>query len=85
MTRSQVTRRNSSGCAKAVGSLVMSATSWLLTAWYLMLLVGIVHRDWLPKLPTISYGLALLIALLFNWIMDSAAARARFDAKQSER
>jgi len=78
-------RNTSSGCAKAVASIVMSAVSCLTTGWYLMLLVGILHHDWLRQLPTVSYGLALLIALLFNSITDSAAARARFDAKMSER
>lgn len=80
-----MTRRNTPGCAKAAGSIAMSAVSWLLTAWYLMLLVGIVHHDWLRKVPAIGYGLALLVALFFNFIMDSAAARARFDAKMSGR
>lgn len=40
------------------------AAAWLMTAWMLMLMVGVVHAEWIPQLPTIGFGLALLLAFL---------------------
>ncbi len=40
------------------------AAAWLMTAWMLMLLVGVVHAEWIPQLPTIGFGLALLLGFL---------------------
>lgn len=40
------------------------AAAWLVTAWMLMLAVGVVHAEWIPQLPTIGFGLALLLSFL---------------------
>lgn len=40
------------------------AAAWLTTAWMLMLAVGVVHAEWIPQLPTIGFGLALLLSTL---------------------
>lgn len=44
--------------------LAVVVISWLASAWMFMLLVGVVHAEWLPQLPTIGYGLALLLGAL---------------------
>jgi hypothetical protein len=50
--------------AKFVANVAMLAVSWLVSSWLLMLGVGIVHLNWLPWLPTISFTLSLLICSL---------------------
>ena len=35
--------------------------SALLVAWVFMLVVGVVHHDWIPALPPIGYNMAFLI------------------------
>jgi hypothetical protein len=44
-------------------SIVIALIEWLFSAWMLMLIVGIVHAEWLPQLPTIGFGLACLLGL----------------------
>jgi len=34
----------------------------LMSAWSLMLLVGIAHLDWWPVIPTMSYGTAFTLS-----------------------
>ncbi len=45
-----------------IAALAMIVLGWLVTGWVLMLVVGIVHAEWIPQLPTIGFGLALLLA-----------------------
>ncbi|MEU5155620.1 hypothetical protein [Glycomyces sp. NPDC021274] len=33
-------------------------------AWLLMLLVGVVHGEWLPMMPTIGYWSSVLVVLM---------------------
>lgn len=40
------------------------AIAWLVTAWLLMLAVGVVRAEWIPALPTIGFRLALLLSML---------------------
>lgn len=47
-----------------LANLANLAAAWLMTAWMLMLMVGVVHAEWIPQLPTIGFGLALLLAFL---------------------
>lgn len=35
----------------------------LAEAWAFMVLVGVIHGEWLTSMPTISYGSALKVAL----------------------
>lgn len=35
-------------------------------AWFLMILVGVVHHEWLPMVPTIGYSTAILIASILT-------------------
>ena len=49
--------------------LVVSATGSLAFGWVFMLLVGVVHAEWLPALPTIGYWLAVLITFLIRSVL----------------
>ena len=33
----------------------------VLSAWSFMLTIGVMHHDWWPAIPTVSYGASLLI------------------------
>lgn len=47
-----------------LSSVALLTIMWLVTAYTLMLGVGIVHAEWISGLPTIGFGLALLLATL---------------------
>lgn len=49
---------------KALAHVANLAVAWLVTGWMLMLIVGVVHAEWIPQLPTIGFGLALLLSAL---------------------
>lgn len=51
---------------KLIAILATVAGAWLFAAWILMLIVGIIHLNWIPQLPTIGYPLALLITILLG-------------------
>nr|PZN09982.1 MAG: hypothetical protein DIU75_25160 [Mycolicibacterium hassiacum] len=40
-----------------------SIGGWLAESWALMIAIGVVHSEWLPGLPTISYASALRVSL----------------------
>jgi|SRR5690349_5636967 len=40
----------------------------LLGDWLLMILVGVVHADWIPALPTVSFGTASVVFVILFWI-----------------
>lgn len=50
---------------------------WLLGAWWLMLGVGIAHRDWWHLMPTMSFHAAMILWLFFGGICGGAAALSR--------
>lgn len=68
---------------KVLTALAVMAASWLGTGWFLMLLMGVLHADWWPIIPTMSYGTALAVAAvlmlpnlvkaLLGLIMEAAA------------
>lgn len=37
-----------------------------LNGWVFMLTVGVVHAEWIPALPTIGFGPAVLVATLLG-------------------
>jgi uncharacterized membrane protein YiaA len=49
--------------------LVVSAAGSLAFGWVFMLLIGVVHAEWLPALPTIGYWLAVLITFLIRSVL----------------
>ena len=40
--------------------LAFSLGGWLLSAWALMMFIGILHHEWWPVIPTMGYDTALL-------------------------
>ena len=46
--------------------LATVAGAWLAGAWMLMIGVGTVHAEWLPGVPTIGFGTALLFSALLT-------------------
>lgn len=44
--------------------LILLVAAWVVSAWVLMVTVGVVHAEWIPQLPTIGFGVALLLASL---------------------
>lgn len=51
---------------KWFASLCVAAIEWLFSAWMFMLVVGVVHAEWMPQLAPIGYGLALLLAAILS-------------------
>lgn len=45
------------------GRLAARVISWFLSAWALMLLIGIFHAELFPELPTVSYWVTLGITV----------------------
>lgn len=39
---------------------------WLLSAWALMLFVGVLHHEWWAVIPTMGYDTALLASALLT-------------------
>lgn len=61
--------------AKLLGVYAVAGAAQFPIAWLLMLIVGIVHADWLPALPTVGYWTTLLLcALLFGMRFLQVAA-----------
>jgi hypothetical protein len=51
---------------KFLAAIAIIAIDWVLTAWFLMIAIGVVHAIWLPQLPTIGFSTAVLLALLIE-------------------
>lgn len=47
-----------------------------LNAWYLMLAVGIAHRDWWPQVPVIGYGDSIVLTFLVGAAFGSMVSQA---------
>jgi hypothetical protein len=64
------------GLLVLIGGLV---AVWVVGAWWLMLGVGIAHRDWWPLMPTMSYHAALILWLFFGGVAGivTGASRAK--------
>ncbi len=43
-------------------ALCLAVTEWLIFTWIFMVIVGIIHADWLPEVPTVGYGFTLLLS-----------------------
>lgn len=51
--------------------------AFIITGWLLMLLVGILHHNVSDAIPTIGYGLSVLIMLIvqaISWLHSDASA-----------
>lgn len=74
-------RRKRHAVAKAVAkAAVFAAAGALLRGWIFMLLVGVVHADWLHQVPTVGYGTACLVAWLW-----SAVRNVNFNVETTEK
>jgi hypothetical protein len=66
---------------KIITALLVSAISLFATAWYLMLLIGIVHLHLAASVPAVGYWVTFPMALLLCCIFDSGMLRHRYDEK----
>lgn len=69
-SRSKTARLITLGIVTLAGGILVV---WLLSAWWLMLFVGIAHRDWWPLIPTMSYHTALVLSLFSTGSIGVAA------------
>lgn len=51
---------------KFLAGLATLAGGWTLSAWLLMLAVGVLHAEWLPAVPPVSYLVALALTVLLG-------------------
>lgn len=51
---------------KTLAGLAVLTAGWTLSAWLLMLAIRAIHDDWLPVVPPISYGPALVLTVLLG-------------------
>lgn len=51
---------------------LLVAVSVFWDAWAFMILVGVIHAEWLPMLPTIGFGSSVIISFLFLVLMAPA-------------
>ncbi len=48
----------------------------LLRGWLLMLAVGVIHHEWIPTCPTVSYGVATALAVLISGALVPVPTRS---------
>lgn len=61
--------------------LTLIGLAWLVGAWVLMLLVGELHHEWWPQIPTISYSGALKVeGVLLVGVVLGAIVKALAEA-----
>lgn len=54
----------------AIGALLI-----LVQGWLFMLVVGVVHHEWLPGVPAIGYWWAVLISFLISGALQATKDR----------
>ena len=70
-----MTSRKSGKLEKAVVRIITGLLLLPLEALYFMLGVGIAHRNWLPQVPVIGYGNAVLLTILFDAALSLVVAQ----------
>lgn len=53
-----------------IASTLGNAVGALLNGWMLMLAVGIVHKHWIPQMPTVGYWWAVLVVYLLRGVFS---------------
>jgi len=53
------------------GVVCVGVGIWLLSAWAVMITVGVIHAQWIHALPTIGFRLSMLLSAL--WVGRSIA------------
>jgi hypothetical protein len=57
---------------KTFAGLFMLIMAVFINAWSMMLLVGVIHNDWISALPTLGYGTAVklwTIIIVFTFVV----------------
>ncbi len=49
-----------------LAALAVIGIGWPISAWLLMLAIGVMHDRWLPVVPAIGYTPALLLTVLLS-------------------
>lgn len=60
-----------SGEAIARAIFIGTLSTWmlaLLNGWFFMLIVGAIHAEWIPQLPTIGYWWSVLIVAVLRTV-----------------
>jgi hypothetical protein len=83
--RDQTRRQRRDKIRKAVGGctafLILAAGLWALRAWMFMLAVGVIHAEWLPRVPTLGYWWAGLVAWLLCGALATGTSAKKDDKK----
>lgn len=72
-TRPRVRRDRSDVVAEFVTSVLLM----LLGAWVFMLLVGVIHHEWIAALPTLDWWSSLLIIVMADIVTNCVTYGAR--------
>lgn len=57
-------------------SLIFGVIQWVLSAWVLMITIGVIRAEWLHNVPTIGYGCSLLIAFFLTLLVNVFGIKA---------
>jgi apolipoprotein N-acyltransferase len=63
-----MTRKPRKTWGKIALAILFTIGTWLLCTLWLMLAVGIAHRDWWPAVPVMSYHTALILGFFLELI-----------------
>lgn len=70
--------RKSEDRAKALGGCLSSLTFAALVnfyrGWIFMLVVGVIHAEWIHQLPTIGYWWSVLVSTLLSGALSSTSS-----------
>lgn len=73
-------QRFGKGLGKGVQALLTGFLLSLAAGWEFMLVVGVIHAEWIPQLPTIGYWWAVLIA----WLLRTSLIRVPQSTSKKE-
>ena len=62
---------------KKIKDILVGVQLSLIGAWAFMVMIGVIHHQWLPDLPTLGWWDALLISVLGDLVLNCWAWGAR--------
>jgi hypothetical protein len=62
---------------KVIKDALVGVQLSLIGAWGLMIVVGVIHHEWLPTLPTLGWWDSVLISVLGDLVLNCWAWGAR--------
>lgn len=62
-----------------LGVAVFTILSWLIVSWWLMMLVGAIHGEWINSIPTIGYASASMVSIPLMMLAFSVRTFATYD------